>query len=47
MLLPIYTNNVNSTGYRRKKGRQPKSTGNEVAFVSVEQEKMAEGFTAK
>ena len=34
-----YTNNVNSTGYRRQNGRQPRSTGDEVAFVSVEQEK--------
>ena len=40
-----YTNNVNSTGYRRQNGRQPRSTGDEVAFVSVEQEKMAEDFT--
>ena len=40
-----YTNNVNSTGYRRQNGRQPRSTGNEVAFVSVKQEKMAEDFT--
>ena len=40
-----YTNNVNSTGYRRQNGRQPRSTGDEVAFVSVEQEKIAEDFT--
>ena len=40
-----YTNNVNSTGYRRQNGQQPRSTGNEVAFVSVEQEKIAEDFT--
>ena len=40
-----HTNNVNSTGYRRQNERQPRSTGDEVAFVSVEQEKMAEDFT--
>ena len=39
-----YTNNVNSTGCRRQNGWQPRSTGDEVAFVSVEQEKMAEDF---
>ena len=40
-----YTNNVNSTGYRRQNGRQPRSTGDEVAYVSVEQEKIADDFT--
>ena len=41
-----YTNNINSTGYRRQNERQPGSTGDEVAFVSVEQEwKMAEDVT--
>ena len=40
-----YTNNVNSTGYRRQNVRQPRSTGDEVAFVSVKQGKMAEDFT--
>ena len=40
-----YTNNVNSAGYRRQNRRRLRSTGDEVAFVSVEQEKMAEDFT--
>ena len=40
-----YTNNVNNAGYRRQNERQPRSTGDGVAFVPVEQEKMAEDFT--
>ena len=40
-----YTNNVNSTGYRRQNGRAAEKYWDEVAFVSVEQEKIADDFT--